>query len=78
VLAHVGAFLAAAVLLVVGMFSQWGVDKMGWGDHMRALDGGRVELFRWMYFFAAWPPLWVAARLVNKRLFVVIERTFFM
>lgn len=31
-----------------------------------------------MYFFAAWPPLWLATRFAAKRLFVFIERAFLL
>ena len=33
---------------------------------------------RWMYFFSLWPPLWVATRLANNRLFIAVEKMFFM
>lgn len=31
-----------------------------------------------MYFFALWPLLWVCTRLLNNRVFVYIEKAFFM
>jgi hypothetical protein len=31
-----------------------------------------------MYFFSLWPPLWVVTRFVTKRLFIYIEKMFFM
>jgi hypothetical protein len=57
VVLHAAAFLAAAAMLVVGVCTHWGVPRMA-----SALGSGRVELFRWMYFFAVWPPLWVGVR----------------
>jgi hypothetical protein len=31
-----------------------------------------------MYFFSLWPPLWVIVRAANNRLFIHIEKIFFM
>ena len=36
-----------------------------------------IELFRWMYFFALWPVLWVVVRYFNNRLFRFIEWLFY-
>jgi len=73
VLLYASSFLVAAALLVVGICTQWGVKPM-----VSALGSGKVELFRWMYFFSLWPPLWVVTRVANNRLFVYIEKIFFM
>lgn len=31
-----------------------------------------------MYFFSIWPPLYVVTRLANNRLFIFIEKMYFM
>ncbi len=72
-LLYTSSFLVAAALLVVGICTQWGVKPM-----VTALGSGKVELFRWMYFFSLWPPLWVVTRVANNRLFIYIEKVFFM
>lgn len=36
-----------------------------------------IALFRWMYFFCAWPVLWVLVNWANNRIFAFVEWLFY-
>jgi hypothetical protein len=36
-----------------------------------------IALFRWMYFFCAWPILWVMVNYANNKIFAFVEWLFY-
>jgi hypothetical protein len=36
-----------------------------------------IALFRWMYFFCAWPVLWVMVNYANNKIFAFVEWLFY-
>eukprot|EP00775_Hariotina_reticulata_P008974 gene8974-9149_t len=71
VLLHIIAFSLSVILFLIGICSQY-------VPAMQVVTGrSGVELFRWMYFFCAWPVLWAAVNYANNKLFAFIEWLFY-